>query len=57
MPLEIRQIGIRMRVSDAPLAPEERAPTASAFDDEARARIVQDCTRAVLAALARTARR
>lgn len=57
MPLEIRQIGIRMRVADTPAPARDDMPRPGGVADEERARIVQDCTRAVLAALARTARR
>jgi len=50
MPLEIREIGISMRVGEGEVAP---AQTAADEDDDADARdaIVEDCVRRVLAIL------
>jgi Family of unknown function (DUF5908) len=50
MPLEIREIGIRMRVGE----PEVVAPRPSAkerYDERARAMIIEDCVRRVMALL------
>ena len=50
MPLEIREIGIRMRVGDPDAAP---VPAVAAERSEERARdtIVEDCVRRVMAIL------
>jgi len=50
MPLEIREIGIRMRVGDSEPAPAQ-AIAGEGRDERARDAIVQDCVRRVLAIL------
>jgi hypothetical protein len=50
MPLEIREIGINMRVGSDDVAPEQDAAD-EGDDAEARDAIVQDCVRRVLAIL------
>jgi len=50
MPLEIREIGIRMRVADSEPAPI-RAQEPVAVSERTRERIVDDCVRRILAQL------
>jgi len=53
MPLEIREIGIRMRVEDGAPAPRQVLVRAEPGERDERARdaIVEDCVRRVLAIL------
>jgi len=55
MPLEIREIGIRMRVGETEPAPLQRVARAELHQGDERTRdaIVEDCVRRVLAILKR----
>lgn len=67
MPLEVRQIGIRMQVGEGPGPAANSAPAASALDllradndddgDTGAARLIETCVEAVLAELARRSER
>jgi hypothetical protein len=50
MPLEIREIGIRMRVGEAAPAPA-RAIASEDHDERARDTLMEDCVRRVMAIL------
>ena len=50
MPLEIREIGIRMRVGEPePTRPQPAVP--EGYDESARETIIEDCVRRVMALL------
>ena len=51
MPLEVREIGIHMRVGDNDAAEPSNGAASDGLDDEAREAIVEDCVRRVLAML------